>query len=1038
VKHSPALYIAFVVSGVAGLVYEVIWSRYLGLFVGHGAFAQVLVLSVYLGGMAVGALAVSDLSRRLDRPLLGYAMLEAVLGAFGLVFHPLYVAVTGFGYGTVFPALGDPSTVGAVRWALAGLLILPQAVVLGATFPLMAAGLVRADPTRPGGGVARAYLLNTVGGAGGVLLAGFAFIGWFGFAGTSVAAAVLNFSAAGLVWYAVRGGEGTAAVGHGEVDVSGSGAETSGSGAPAAPVAPPPRTPVPRLAGLLFPVAFGTAVASFAYEIGWIRMLSLLLGSATHAFELMLSAFILGLAVGAFVVRSFVDRVRAPLRALGLIQVAMGLAALVSLPVYAASFDVVAAMVESVSGSAGGYALFNTGRYGLALAVMLPATVLAGMTLPLLTATLMRAGAGEQAIGRVYAVNTVGAVSGAMLAGLVALPVLGLKGLIMAGAALDVALGLWILGFAALGSRSSVAVRERLVEFGRRVGPPVAVGTPVFIAVAVGVQLDQTVVTSGVFRDGFVPEAGSRRILYYQDGRTATVSAHMALPEGVTVLSTNGKPDASVGPLWRMEGRDTLPETPIPSGSDFTTQLLSGLVGLAHRPDARNAANIGHGSGITATALLTSDRLERLVTIEIEPRMVEGSLVFLPINQAAFDDPRSSYVFDDAKSFFSYQRERFDLIVTEPSNPWVSGTAGLFTKEFYSQVGGFLTDEGVLVQWMQLYELEDDLFLSVMAALDAAFEAYRVYLVGDADVVIVASPRGSLGAPDWSVTSSPSVRSFTAGIPEIRAAHMEALLLFDESVLGPLLAGDVAANSDFRPILDLGAERARFHRAFAHGPFSFATSPFDLTRLLREESRAPAPHTPVPARGPISLVNSERGAWLREAVATGGAFPSEHFPEWNDALVHLQTFLLLTRGDQQLGAWDTWGQGFSKAATELHWGTTGWTDEAFYGTVRTFLDRAGAPPEARAVVDLHEAVATFDWPRAALAADLLVEPVAIGGRWMQPATLLDAAVLAYLLTGRLDAARGALDALIPATTRAPGHMRHRVLEALVREAQAAP
>ena len=1030
-KHSPALYIAFVLSGVAGLVYQVIWSRYLALFVGHGAFAQVLVLSVYLGGMAVGALAASDLSRRLGRPLLGYAMLEGVLGVFGLVFHPLYVAVTGFGYGTVFPALGDPSIVGAVRWALTGLLILPQAVVLGATFPLMAAGLVRSDPSRPGGGVARAYLLNTVGGAGGVLLAGFAFIGWFGFAGTSVAAALLNFLAAGLVWFAVRGGERGA-------EMVGRGAEARGSAAGGSAATLQAGAPAPRLARILFPVAFGTAVASFAYEIGWIRMLSLLLGSATHAFELMLSAFILGLAVGAFVVRSFVDRVKEPLRALGIIQVAMGLAALASLPVYAASFDVVATMVESVSGSTGGYALFNTGRYGLALAVMLPATVLAGMTLPLITATLMRAGAGEQAIGRVYAVNTVGAVTGAMLAGLVALPVLGLKGLIMAGAALDVALGLWILGFAALGSTAAGAVRGRLVEIGRRVGPPVAVSVSVFIAVAVGVQLDQAVVTSGVFRDGVVPEADSRRILYYHDGRTATVSAHLALPQGVTVLSTNGKPDASVGPLWRMHGRDTLPETPIPRGSDFTTQLLAGLVGLAHRPDARNAANIGHGSGITAAAVLTSDRLERLVTIEIEPRMVEGSLVFLPINQAAFDDPRSSYVFDDAKSYFAYQRERFDLIVTEPSNPWVSGTAGLFTKEFYAQVGRFLTDGGVLVQWMQLYELEDDLFLSVMAALDTAFEAYRVYLVGDADVVIVASPRGSLGEPDWSVTSSLAVRTFTAGIPEIRATHMDALLLFDESVLGPLLAGDVAANSDFRPILDLGAERARFDRAFAHGPFSFATSPFDLTRLLREESRAPAPHTQVPARGPISLVNSERGAWLREAVATGGAFPSEHFPEWSDALVHLQTFLLLSRGDRQLGAWDTWAQGFSKAANELHWGTTGWTDEVFYRTVRTFMDRAEAPPEAHAVVDLHEAVANFDWPGAALAADLLVEPVARGGRWMQPATLLDASVLAYLRTGRLEAARGALDALIPATARAPGHMRHRVLEALVREAEAAP
>ncbi|MEX2467730.1 MAG: hypothetical protein WD995_12540, partial [Gemmatimonadota bacterium] len=417
---------------------------------------------------------------------------------------------------------------------------------------------------------------------------------------------------------------------------------------------------------------------------------------------------------------------------------------------------------------------------------------------------------------------------------------------------------------------------------------------------------------------------------------------------------------------------------------------------------------------------------------------VEASLVFLPINEAAFEDPRSSYVFDDAKSFFSYQRERFDLIVTEPSNPWVSGTAGLFTREFYAQVSRFLTDRGVLTQWMQLYELEDALFLSVLAALDGAFEAYRIYLVGDADVVIVASPRGPLPEPDWSVASTPEVRAFTAGVPEIRPAHMDALLMFDESVVRPLLTKGIAANSDFRPILDLGAERARFDRAFAAGVFSFAASPFDLTRLLRRASRPPVPHTAVPARGPISLVHSERGAWLRDAVRSGGASPPEAFPEWRDALIHLQTFLVLSQGDTQLGSWETWGQGFSKAATELHWGITGWVDPAFYRTVRGFVDRANAPAEAHAVVDLHEAVASFDWNGAANAADVLVEPVASGERWMQPATLLDVAVLAYLETGQANAARAAFEALAPATARDPKHLRLRVLDALIEEAATRP
>lgn len=1001
---------------MAGLVYEVLWSRYLALFVGHGAFAQVLVLSVYLGGMAVGALAVSDLSRKLDRPLLGYAALEVALAVFGLLFHPMYQAVTSLGYDVIFPALADPNLAGAVRWGLAGIMILPQAMLLGATFPLMGAGLVRMAPGRPGGGVATAYLLNTLGGAAGVLVAGFLLIGWFGFAGTSVAAAALNLLSAGLVWSSVRGSAGQPL--HTPVDREDTG------GAP-----PEART----LSLVLLPVAFGTALASFAYEIGWIRMLSLLLGSATHAFELMLSAFILGLAIGAWLVGGAADRSREPVAALGWVQVAMGLAALVSIPVYAGSFDLVATMVESTSGKPLGYALFNIGRYGLAMVVMLPATVLAGMTLPLLTAALLRAGAGERAIGRVYGVNTVGAVSGSVLAGLVLLPMIGLKGLLVAGAALDVLLGLWLLAWSA--RRAVTGGRSRApagpARWGRRIVVPAGVCLVLFAGIGLGVDFDRVVITGGVFRDAVVPEAASRSMLYYQDGRTATVSAHVALPEGVTVLSTNGKPDASVGPLWRIEGRDTIPETPIPSGSDFSTQMLVGVVGLGHRPDVATAANVGHGSGITGATLLTSEAINRLVTVEIEPFMVEASLVFLPLNEAVFADPRSSFVFDDAKSFFSYSRERFDLIVTEPSNPWVSGTASLFTREFYDQVGDFLEDDGVLVQWMQLYELTDELFLTVLAALDTAFEAYQVYLVGDADVAIVASRRGPLAAPDWSVASSPAMRSFTAGIPEIRPAHMESLALFDESTLRPLLDRGLPTNSDFHPILDLGAERARFDLAFAHGAFSFATSPLDLARLLRKEVRLPVRYALPPARGPISLVRSERGAWLRGAVGEGGAYAPEEFPEWTEALIHLQTFLFLSSGDAQLGAWDTWGEGFSRAAGDLHWGTTGWADTTFYRASRSFLERAEAPAEARAVVDLHEAVSLYDWTAAARAADLLIDRVAAGERWVPPATLLDAAVLAYLGVDRLEAARNALEALAPATGRPPGHLRHRVLDAWI-------
>jgi hypothetical protein len=706
----------------------------------------------------------------------------------------------------------------------------------------------------------------------------------------------------------------------------------------------------------------------------------------------------------------------------------MGMAAVVSVPLfYWVSFDAVARMVQELPGRPGGYALFHIGRYGLCLLVMLPSTFLAGMTLPVITGSLLRAGIGEAAIGRVYGVNTIGSVAGAGLAGLLALPLLGVKGLILAGAALDMALGLWLLERSA---RWAAGGFRWLVTAG-------LASAALLFGVQVGVRMSDIVLGSGVYRSGRVPAPDDWQSLYHEDGRTATISAYIGTRDGVTVLATNGKPDASVEPLWRVEGRDTVPERPLTGGRDFTTQALSPIVALAHRPNARNVANIGHGSGMSATAFLTSESLTRLVTIEIEPFVVEASVVFLPANDAAFSDPRSSYVFDDAKSFFSYQRERFDIIFAEPSNPWVSGTASLFTLEFYTRIRSFLADGGILAQWMQIYELDDDLFLSVVAALDRAFPSYRVYLVGDSDVAIIATPDGTLPEPDWSVLDSERFVRMTAGIPRFRAEHMAPLLLFDETTLRPLLSRGSRANSDYAPVLDAGAERARFERQTAEGVYSFANSRVDLHGALTGVTVGPAPYRPVPTLGLAPLVYATRAAWLREVYHAGGGVAPEYVPQWQNELLHLESFLGVTAGESVVVSWPAFAAAFNRAEVDLHWGTSGWVDTTFYRAVYGYLDRVGAPPEARAVVDLGHALSLRDWERVASAADQLVPRVAAREAWVPPATLLDAAVLSYLRIGRPTAARNALNVLIPRTAREPWNLRNRLLGALVEEAERA-
>ncbi|PYP49548.1 MAG: spermidine synthase, partial [Gemmatimonadetes bacterium] len=613
-----ALYALFFLSGAAGLIYESIWTRYLALLVGHSAYAQILVLTIFLGGMAVGSFLVGRYSERLHSPLIWYAIVEAAVGLLGLLFHPTFRAVSAAAYDSIFPALiASPGAQSAVKWLLAASLILPQSILLGATFPLISAGILRRWKFRPGAVLSWLYASNSFGAAVGVLLAGFYLVSRFDFPGTLAFAAALNFAAAAVTLVVARRRKESFAapvVATSEAVESATATLSAGSGS----------------RWLLLGAAFGTAVASFAYEIAWIRMLSLVFGSATHSFELMLSAFILGLALGALAVSTRADRWRDPLRALALVQCAMGALAVATLPLYIASFSWISTLIGVFPKTSAGYVGFTIARYAICLAVMLPATFCAGMTLPLITRILYRDGR-EAAIGEVYAANTAGSIVGVQLAGLVLLPVLGLKLLLIAGAALDVAIGL-LLMYVALPRRTAsrtptlatIVIASILVFFG-----------------ASRVRFDRSLLSSGVYRFGGLPAPGEFTNTFYKDGRTATVTVERE-PDGNLILSTNGKPDASVSGDWLAPPARRLTRQSL--SDDVSTQVLLPLIAMAHAPQARAAAVIGQGSGMTSHMLLGSPTLRELATIEIEPEMIRASTQFRPVNYRVFSDTRARFV----------------------------------------------------------------------------------------------------------------------------------------------------------------------------------------------------------------------------------------------------------------------------------------------------------------------------------------------------------------------------------------------------------
>src|SRR5688572_22558700 len=782
-----AFYVLFTASGFAGLIYESIWTQYLKLFLGHAAYAQSLVLAVFMGGMAAGAAFCARRSARLANPLAAYALVEAVVGLAALAFHPLFVALTDWSYASLLPAAGGEWLALAAKLAVACLLILPQSVLLGMTFPLMSAGLARAHPAAAGESVAMLYFTNSLGAAAGVLVSGFVLIAWVGLPGTLRTAGALNLLIAAVVWLLARPA-------HHQ----------------------PLRTEVPdenNNIGLLLAVAFFTGLASFVYEISWIRMLSLVLGASTHSFELMLSTFILGLALGGLAVRRRAVAVADPARALAWVQLAMALAALATLPLYDLSFSLMEGLMEGLARSETGYLLFNIAGAAVAALVMLPATFCAGMTLPLLTAALLRRGAGEAAIGQVYAANTLGAIAGVILAVHAGLPLLGLKGTLIAGSLVDAALGLLLL--------ASFSARKAFSY--------VAVGcAAVFVAATLGFELDANKMTAGVFRHGELAASREAEILFKKDGKTSTV--HLVKYPEATSLRTNGKSDGSIN-------LDPAGER----GSDEITMVLTAALPLALAPGTKSAAVIGIGTGLTTHTLLQSLSIERVETVEIEPAMAEAARGFMPRNSGAFADPRGTILIDDAKSFFSAGRRSYDLIVSEPSNPWVSGVSSLFTREFYRRIRKHLNRGGLLVQWIQLYEIDASLVATVLGALGAEFAHYAVYAASDYDLLIVAGDEPVPVQTQPRIFEHPGIAKELWTVHVLTIGDMDARYLGSRATLEPLFASyGMPANSDYAPVLDLNAARHRFMERSAADVIALLNAEIPLLELVeRERSRRP-------------------------------------------------------------------------------------------------------------------------------------------------------------------------------------------------------
>lgn len=781
----------FVLSGFAGLIYQSIWSRYLGLFLGHAAYAQALVLAIFMGGMALGSAWTARAGQNWRNLIRSYAIIEAVIGAMGLVFHVVFNGVVSFSYDWLIPHLGTPWLVQIARWLVAAMLILPQTILLGMTFPLMSAGLRRRFPGSDGSLLGGLYFTNSIGAAFGALASVFLLLPTMGLPGAISMAAVLNFIVAGLALHLSRDPEPmpvNAGLQHHD-DSSSVKAQVQHHFGNS-----------PLLRTVLLATALSGA-ASFVYEIVWIRMLSMAVGSTMHAFELMLASFIAGIALGGLWVSRRADQSAYPLRLAGWMQVAMGVAALASLWVYSNAFEWVGWMMGALARTDGGYQLFNLGTATIAMAIMLPAAFFAGTTLPLFTVALLRAGQGEASIGRVYAWNTLGSIVGVFAAIHWLIPTIDLKNTLCVAAAIDMLIGVYLLRYSSMQQPQIEKAKNRFLSAQPWIGAG-AVGL-VLLALAFQVHFDPLRLASGVFRYGETAlKDTSRHVAFYKDGKTASISV-LEYKNGVSLIATNGKPDASI----------MLDDAQEPS-RDEPTMLLAAVLPLSMIDKPDRIGVIGFGSGMTTHTFLGDPRVKQVDTIEIEPTMVEGAKLFGSKVARAYTDPRSNIIIDDAKAVFSANQVQYDIIISEPSNPWISGVGALFSKEFYQFIPRHIKKDGIFVQWLQSYEVDEQLIGSILNALAPHFDDYGVWLSNGHDLLIVASPHGALPKTqlDRLFAQAPLLLEESSRLGIRHQADLDFRKVANKSILKGLagIYNGLPVNSDFHPVLGLDAPRTRY------------------------------------------------------------------------------------------------------------------------------------------------------------------------------------------------------------------------------------
>lgn len=776
----PAIVACFFFSGLAGLIYEVVWARQLSLFLGITSYAHAAVITAYMLGLAAGSLYFGWRADNRSQPVKTYAWLEVGIG--------IYAAMTPWlfsGLQSVYVGIADISGIGEMsgylaRFAITLLALLLPTFLMGGTLPLLVRGVLTELPGL-GKITGRFYGINTLGAMLGTLLAGYLLLPLVGVKATILVGVVINFGVAVIVLATLR---------HSKLPMETVAYTGDDIKRPPA-VSAETRSRASRMVLL---AGFGVAgFAALLTQMAWIRALILVVGGSVYAFTITLASFLAGIGLGSLLYTRFMtspvgwlDRFQlgGRMAQATLLALLITLTLLLGLPLIGQLPGWFLAGYPSFKDN---FSLFQLYIFLLSFSVMILPTLFMGALFPLVTViwtrSINRAGRG---VGVAYAVNATGTILGALFGGLFILPRLGVQHSVQLAAGLYffVAVAYWLISGVEIRPvyRHAVTICTGLLILS------VGLATPPW---------NTALMISGVFATPGkmverLPDSSLQQIveqnelLYYKEGLDAVVAVRRHGDDKSLVI--NGKADAS-------------------AIADLPTQVLLGQIPMALDRKPENALVIGLGSGITAGTLAVHESLRQLTILEISEEVIEASELFVRENYGVLKDPRVDLVTADARNFLMATNERYDLIVSEPSNPWISGISNLFTDEFFKLAKRRLSAGGVMSQWIHTYRMSNDDLRTILKTFADNFQHVSLWMSMAEDLVIIGSdqPHALSMAHTHSDQSSVIAREWRRAKVDSFRGLVRRYVLGGDTLSSYVMGAQT--NSDSNPVIEFSAPK---------------------------------------------------------------------------------------------------------------------------------------------------------------------------------------------------------------------------------------